>query len=231
MQKENKIPHHIAIIMDGNRRWAKENGVPRIEGHRAGALSLEKVLEQAGKRGVKIVTAYAFSSENRGRDPKEVKDLMFLLGYYIKKKRSKLNKLGASLKIIGDVSYFPKELQDELNKAVNMLKDNDKLHLNIALNYGGRDEIVRAARLMAESGIKPEDFSAAQLENFLYTQGQPDPDLVIRAGQVVRLSNFLPWQSTYSELYFSDKLWPDFRGKELDKAIDEFSERKRRFGK
>jgi len=231
MIEEDKIPKHIAIIMDGNRRWAKNKGLPRIEGHRNGALALEKVINQAGKRGVKTLTVYAFSSENRNRDPKEIKDLMSLLKYFIRNKKKKLDKEGASIQILGEISYFPEDLQREILETVDFLKDNKRIHLNIALNYGGREEIVRAAKRIFKDQKKIEEINEEIFSKYLYTGGQSDPDLVIRAGGVVRLSNFLPWQSTYSELYFSDKLWPDFDGDELDKAIDEYDRRQRRFGR
>lgn len=228
---ETKIPRHIAIIMDGNRRWAKNKNLPRIEGHRNGALALEKIINQAGKRGVKILTVYAFSSENRNRDPKEIKDLVILLRYFIRKKRKKLNKEGASIQILGDISFFSKELQKEIQDTVNFLKNNKRIHINIALNYGGREEIVRAAKNLIKDNIEIDNIDDHKFSEYLYTSGQADPDLVIRTGGVIRLSNFLPWQSTYSELYFSDKLWPDFNEDELDGAIEEYSWRQRRFGK
>ena len=230
MVKNSEI-NHIAIIMDGNRRWARQRGLSTIKGHREGALRLEKVVEQCGQRGVKILTVYAFSSENRNRSPAEVEGLMKLLGYFIKKKRQKLNELGCSLRILGDLSYLPKDLQKEVNETVDLLKDNNKIHLNIALNYGAREEIVRAARKIAESNVEPSKITPELIEQNLYTAGQPDPDLLIRTGGERRLSNFLLWQVSYSELYFTEALWPDFDEEELDKALDDFSERQRRFGK
>ncbi len=232
MDKNNlKIPAHIALIMDGNRRWAKGKGLPKIEGHRNGALALEKVIDRAGYWGVKSITAYAFSSENRHRDPQEIKDLMYLLKYFIKSKRKKLHKLGAKLKILGDLSYFPQDLQEEINKTVDYLKNCSRINLNIALNYGGRAEIARACRNLIKENKKPEEISEEIIARYLYTRGDSDPDLVIRTGGELRLSNFLTWQSTYSELYFTEVLWPDFDGSELDKAIEEYSRRQRRFGK
>lgn len=226
-----KIPEHIAVIMDGNRRWAKKRGLPKIEGHRNGALALEKVIDRAGHLGVKAITAYAFSSENRNRDPKEIQDLMYLLKYFIRKKRKKLKEQGARLKILGDLSFFPQDLQDEIKKTVAFLKDCDKLDLNIALNYGGREEIVKACQKIIAEAKRPEEISEEFFAKCLYTEGGSDPDLLIRTGGELRLSNFLTWQSTYSELYFTDVLWPDFDGDELEKAVTEYSNRQRRFGK
>lgn len=232
MDKKNlKIPAHIALIMDGNRRWAKGKGLPKIEGHRNGALALEKVIDRAGHWGVKSITAYAFSSENRHRDPQEIKDLMYLLKYFIKSKRKKLHKLGAKLKILGDLSYFPQDLQEEINKTVDYLKDCNQINLNIALNYGGREEIVLACRKIIEQAKKSGEIDENYFARCLYTEGASDPDLLIRTGGELRLSNFLTWQSTYSELYFTEVLWPDFDGVELDKAIEEYNRRQRRFGK
>jgi undecaprenyl diphosphate synthase len=231
MSKEENIPKHIAIIMDGNRRWARKRGLPAIEGHRNGALALERITEHCGKREIKILTVYAFSSENRNRKKEELGGLMDLLRYFIRKKREKLNKLGASLRILGDLSFFPDDLQREINKTVSLLRDNSKIHLNIALNYGGREEIVRAVKRIVESGASPDEVTEDLVEKNLYTSGQPDPDLIIRAGGVIRLSNFLLWQVSYSELYFTDVLWPDFNEQELDRALDDFSERQRRFGR
>ncbi|NQV13769.1 MAG: di-trans,poly-cis-decaprenylcistransferase [Parcubacteria group bacterium] len=224
------IPHHVAFIMDGNRRWARAKGVPTIEGHREGSLRLEKVIDQCGHRGVKIITVYAFSSENRNRSPEEIKGLMKLLGYFIRKKRKKLHKLGCSLQILGDPSYLPEDLRKEVNDAVELLKDNNKIHLNVALNYGAREEIARAVEQIISSDTSGK-ITPKLIERNLYTAGQPDPDLLIRTGGERRLSNFLLWQVSYSELYFTDALWPDFDEKELDKALGDYNERQRRFGK
>ncbi|MBU1178458.1 di-trans,poly-cis-decaprenylcistransferase [Patescibacteria group bacterium] len=227
---EQNIPHHIAFIMDGNRRWAKAKGVPTIEGHREGSLRLEKVIDQCGHRGVKVITVYAFSSENRNRSPEEIKGLMKLLGYFIRKKRQKLHKLGCSLQVLGDLNYLPDDLQKEVSDAVDLLKDNNKIHLNVALNYGAREEIAHAVEQIISSDVK-EKITPGLVEQNLYTASQPDPDLLIRTGGERRLSNFLLWQVSYSELYFTDALWPDFNEEELDKALNDYSERQRRFGK
>lgn len=231
IKKEGTTPKHVAIIMDGNRRWARRKNLPIIEGHRQGSLVLEKIVEHAGERGIEILTVYAFSSENRNRDQEEISNLMKLLRYFIRKKREKLNKLGASLKILGDINYFPKDLQREIIQTVNILKNNKKINLNIALNYGGREEIVRAVKKIIASKISFDKVDVKLIEQNLYTAGQPDPDLIIRAGGVIRLSNFLLWQASYSELYFTKTLWPDFDEKEFDKALDDFYTRQRRFGK
>lgn len=229
-KSKQNIPHHIAMIMDGNRRWARQHGLSTIKGHREGALRLEKVVEQCGQRGVEMLTVYAFSSENRNRTQEEVEGLMKLLRYFIRKKRKKLHELGASLRILGDLSYLPEDLQKEVNETVKLLKDNNKIHLNIALNYGAREEIAHAVEQIISSDTD-EKITPETIEKNLYTAGQPDPDLMIRTGGERRLSNFLLWQVSYSELYFTDILWPDFTEEELDKALDDFAERQRRFGK
>lgn len=229
-KKKKDIPKHVAIIMDGNRRWARQRDSSVIKGHREGALRLEKVVEQCGQRGIKMLTVYAFSSENRNRTKEEIEGLMDLLRYFIRKKRKKLHELGASLRILGDLSYLPEDLQKEIIETTTLLKDNDKIHLNIALNYGARAEITQAVEQIISSGTDGK-ITPGLIEQNLYTAGQPDPDLLIRTGGERRLSNFLLWQLSYAELYFTEVLWPDFDEEELDKALNDFSERQRRFGK
>jgi len=226
--KEN-LPAHVAIIMDGNRRWARQRNLPTIDGHRQGALRLEKIIEQCGQRGIKNITVYAFSSENRRRASAEVRGLMKILRYFLSRKKKKLHQLGAALHILGELSYFPDDLQQEIKETIALLKDNKRIHLNIALNYGGREEITRAVQKIMAAKVK--NINPELVEQNLYTTGQPDPDLLIRTGGEKRLSNFLLWQVSYSELYFTEVLWPDFTEAELDKALADFSERQRRFGK
>lgn len=220
--------NHLAIIMDGNRRWAKKHNLPAIAGHHQGAKNLEKIAELAQKKGIQILTVYAFSTENWKRTKNEVAGLLRLLKYFMSKRKEKLNKLGVSLSIIGDLSKFPKNLQKEINKTVNYLKNNKKLHLNIALNYGGRAEIIHAFKEIKKKKIK--NITENIVSNNLYTQSQPDPDIIIRTGGELRLSNFLTWQSTYSELYFTKTLWPNFNARELNKVTQEFNRRQRRYG-
>lgn len=229
--KEN-IPNHIAIIMDGNRRWAKQHKVPSVEGHRQGANALERVLTRAGELGVKVLTVYAFSSENfLKRTKNEVRDLMRLMRYFIIKKRKDLFDRGARLGILGNVKVFPIDLQEAIKKTADLLKKNERIKLNVALNYGSRPEIVDAIKRIMVSEKDPDKINEEIISRNLYTHGEKDPDLVIRTGGEHRLSNFLLWQASYSELYFTDVLWPDFRQNDLDQAVSEYQRRKRRFGK
>ncbi|MBU1167221.1 di-trans,poly-cis-decaprenylcistransferase [Patescibacteria group bacterium] len=230
--EKEKIPGHVAIIMDGNRRWARQHKLPRVEGHRRGASALEGILERAGDLGVKTLTVYAFSSENRfNRTKKEVNDLMRLIKYFIIKKRKDLFDRGAKLGVIGNVKVFPEDLQLAISKTKNLLKKNERIKLNIALNYGGRPEIVEAFKRIMTQKKDVAEINEELVSKNLDTNGDTDPDLIIRTGGEYRLSNFLVWQACYSELYFSDVLWPDFRPNDFDRAICEFQRRKRRFGK
>jgi undecaprenyl diphosphate synthase len=227
-----KIPNHVAIIMDGNRRWAKQHHVPSKEGHRQGVHALERSLERAGELGVKILTVYAFSSENRfKRTKKEVRDLMRLMKYFIVKKRKDLFDRGAKLGVIGNIKVFPVDLQEAIEKTKDLLKKNERIKLNIALNYGGRPEIVDAVKKLITEKKEADEINEEIISKNLYTNGEDDPDLIIRTGGEHRLSNFLIWQASYSELYFTDVLWPDFRKEDFDKAISVYQNRQRRFGK
>lgn len=229
---KEKIPSHVAIIMDGNRRWAKQHKVPAIEGHRQGGNALERVLERAGELGIEILTVYAFSSENRlKRTKKEISDLMKLMKFFIIKKRRELFKKGARLGVLGNIKEFPRDLQDGIEKTKELLKKNERIKLNLALNYGGRPEIVEAMKKIIMTEREPSEINEEIISKNLYTNGEKDPDLIIRTGGERRLSNFLIWQASYSELYFTDVLWPDFRKEDLDKAVCEYQSRKRRFGK
>lgn len=230
----NNIPKHVAIIMDGNRRWAKLHRLPTVEGHRKGSESLENVLERAGELGVKVLTVYAFSSENLvNRTKKEVKDLMNLMRIFIVKKRRDLLKRGAKIGIIGNIKVFPKDLQKAIEDTKNILKHNERIKLNVALNYGGRPEIVQAMRKIMKSGVPASEINEELISKNLYTgdDSDPDPDLIIRTGGEHRLSNFLIWQASYSELYFTDVLWPDFGREDFDNAIRDYQRRARRYGK
>lgn len=235
MEDIRKIPNHIAIILDGNRRWAKQRGLPTLQGHTEGANNLEKIARYCGKIGVKYLTVYCFSTENWKRTKEEVDYLMKLLSKYISDFEKKFKDSNARIRLVGDIKGLPEYLQESIIKIEEKTKNNDGLTLNLCINYGGREELVNAAKIMAEKvknrEIDINDISEDMISNNLRTIDSPDPDLFIRPGGEIRLSGFLLWQSSYSELYFCDPLWPDFDEKELEKAIDEFNNRKRRFGK
>ncbi len=225
---ETKIPKHIAIIMDGNGRWAKKRLMPRSFGHRQGMERMIGLMERSFDLGVSYVTVYALSTENLRRPQEELEGLFDLIRNHFEKNMRRLCERGVRLRVIGDMSLLPTDVQEILRKAE---KDSEKYEgkcVNIALCYGSRSEIVRAANLAVEKGEKVTEETFSSL---MYTEGQPDPDLMIRTGKEVRLSNFLLWQSAYAELYFSDKMFPEFSDKELEKAILWFSSRTRRFGK
>jgi undecaprenyl diphosphate synthase len=233
MNKPNLIvPKHIAIIMDGNRRWARGKNLPDIEGHREGTEALEKIVEAASKMGVKMITVYALSTENlQERAKRELSGLFDLMrsGYQTKIKKMMQNGVGVS--VLGEVDGLPgaiKRIVDQLRKT--FIK-NESIRLNIALNYGGKREVVEAFKDMIKDGIDLNKVDDETVDKYLYTKGDPDPELVIRTGGRIRLSNFLLWQTAYSELYFTKVLWPDFSPKELEKAIKWYSNQKRNFGK
>lgn len=230
----DKVPQHIAIIMDGNGRWAKEKGMPRVLGHRNGVRSVREVTEGAAQIGVKYVTLYAFSTENWNRPAAEVTALMTLLVETIKSEVKELNKNGVRLTAIGDLESLPPSTYKTLMQGINETKDNDRLTLVLALNYSAKWEIARAARLLAEEVqqglIDPAQINEATFEAKLSTLGIPDPDLLIRTSGEARLSNFLLWQLAYAELYFSQVFWPDFGKKELFEAVANYQKRERRFG-
>lgn len=230
----NNLPVHIGIIMDGNGRWAKKRALPRSSGHAAGAKTFEKIVEDAGNIGIKYVTVYAFSTENWKRPKQEVDALMNLLEDYLDNGLTRLAGRNVKIHFIGDETVFSDEMQ---KKLVHMERETDKntgLVLNVALNYGGRNELVNAVKKIADNAargeVAPEDIDEEYVQKFLYTAGQPDPDLIIRPSGEYRLSNFLMWQSAYSELWFSNCLWPDFTKKDLLGAIKDYQNRSRRFG-
>lgn len=235
MDESVKVPNHIAIILDGNRRWAKMRGLPTLQGHTEGADNLERIARYCSKIGVKYLTVYAFSTENWKRTEDEVKYLMNLLTDYINSFEVKFKDSNAVIKLVGGIERLPKKLQESIIKIEEKTKNNTGLTLNLCINYGGREEIVNATKIIAakvSSGeLKLTDIGESMFSTYLRTGETPDPDLFIRAGGEKRLSGFLLWQSSYSELYFSDVLWPDFNETELDKAINEFNNRKRNFGK
>ncbi|MGN0145349.1 MAG: isoprenyl transferase [Clostridium sp.] len=231
----DNIPNHIAIIMDGNGRWAKQRKLPRSMGHKAGMETIRRILKEATRLGVKNLTLYAFSTENWGRPKEEVNSIMKLLVTYLNKELDECHKNGVKMNVLGDVSRLPIECQEALADAIETTKNNTRINLNFALNYGGRDEIVRAIKLISSdiknNIIKEEDINSELVENYLYTKGIPDPDLIIRPSGEQRLSNFLLWQCAYSEFWYSDINWPDFQEKDLRSAIYDYQNRDRRFGK
>jgi undecaprenyl diphosphate synthase len=229
-----KLPSHIAIIMDGNGRWAEQRSLPRVAGHKQGVESVRAVVEGCREIGVSVLTLYAFSRENWNRPKWEVKTLMQLLGHYLKAEIENLHKNGIALRVIGNIEQLPAKLQEQLQKAIHYTQENKEMILNVALSYSGRAEIIRAVRQTAEAvltnRLSLEDISEATFEPFLYTHGLPDPDLLIRTSGEYRLSDFLTYQVAYTELYVTPTLWPDFRKKHLSAAIQEFQKRERRFG-
>ena len=231
---EKNIPEHIAIIMDGNGRWAKKRNLPRTMGHKAGVETVRKILIEAKKLGVKYLTLYAFSTENWKRPKEEVGALMKLLIQYLKQEVDELDKNEVVINFIGDIEKFPKECVDAIHEAMERTKNNKGVVMNIALNYGGRDEITKSfkelCREVIDGKLSIDDINEKNIENHLYTKGMPDPDIIIRPSGEQRLSNFLLWQCAYSEFWMSDILWPDFEEKDLRKAIYDFQNRNRRFG-
>jgi len=225
-----QVPTHVAIIMDGNGRWAKERGLPRVAGHRAGTENIRRILEACVEFGVKILTIYAFSTENWGRPEDEVKSLMRLFGEVFDRETHMLDKQGVRLQHVGSLEGLSKKLRERTLKAVELTKHNDRLVLNVAFNYGGRSEIVDAVRRIVADGLSPDEITEEVLNAYLYTAGQPDPDLIIRTAGEMRLSNFLTWQSAYSEYYSTPVYWPAFDKEEFYKALLVYSQRDRRYG-
>ncbi len=234
MADEYKIPQHVAIILDGNGRWAKKRHLPRGFGHKAGANTLEQTLEDAWDLGIKYLTVYVFSTENWKRSVEEVKGIMNLLRDYLKKSIERSNKNNMRVRIIGDRTKLDPDIIQSINDLEEATKNNTGLQFNMALNYGGRDEITRAVKSIAadvkEGRLSVDDVSEELISSRLDTAELPDPDLLIRTSGEIRLSNYLPWQLAYSEFYFCDILWPDFNKEELKKAIDYYNGRDRRYG-
>lgn len=233
-QDMQNIPQHIAIIMDGNRRWAKERGMIATEGHKAGAKILEKIVSYCNKIGIKYLTVYAFSTENWKRSKEEVSVLMNLLRVYLVKLAKTANENNSKINIIGDMEAFDADIRKSMIKTIDSTKNNTGLTLNIALNYGGRAELLRAMKLIAKDvksgNLNENDIDEELIENNLYTANQPDPDLLIRTSGEERISNFLLWQIAYTEMYFIKKYWPDFSEEDLMDALNEYKNRNRRFG-
>jgi len=228
---EKTIPSHVAIILDGNRRWAKERGLPTFFGHRKGMDNAKKIVLYAQKVGVKVITMYAFSTENWSRSEKEVNYLMKLFENYIDKYIGDYHKRGIKFRHIGSLKELPASLQKKIKNAIELTKNNKGIIANLALNYGGRDEIKRTMQKLMNQGIKAEEVTLDLISENLDTAGLPDPDFIIRTSGEQRTSGFLTWQGAYSELYFPKVSWPAFDTKEFDKAIAEFNKRQRRFGK
>lgn len=231
MNKTN-IPKHIAIIMDGNRRWARAKGLPDIKGHEAGADTLEKVVKEAEKLGVEAITVYALSTENiKERAKREVTGLFNLMRKGYHRKLGKMMKEGVRIDILGELEGLPRIIKKLIEEVKETYIKNESIKLNIALNYGGKKELVDALKEMVRKGIEVDKINEELINRHLYTKGQPDPELVIRTGGRFRLSNFLLWQTAYSEFYFTYTLWPDFGPKELQKAIKWYISQQRNFGK
>ena len=234
MENTENMPKHIAIIMDGNRRWAKARMLPVKLGHKEGAETLKKIVRYAQKIGIKYMTVYAFSTENWKRSEEEVSALMDLLKAYLADFAKEADTENIVIRVLGSMKELSPELREAINNTVERTKNNTGIIFNIALNYGGRNEIVNATKEIAEDvlagKIKPEDIDEEMLSKHMYTKGEPDPDLLIRTSGEIRLSGFLPWQSVYSEFYFVEKLWPDFDEKDLDEAIKVYQTRNRKFG-
>lgn len=226
------IPQHVAIIMDGNRRWAVANGKTVNEGHEEGAKNLEKIVKKARELGVKHLTVYTLSTENwRKRSKKEVKGIFNLLVKIVKEKKEEYRKQGIKMFVLGNFQAFPRKVARAIEEMLKIVLKHERMKVNLALNYGGRDEIVKAVQEIIREGVPANKVNEELISRHLYTNGQPDPDLIIRTGGEIRLSNFLLWQMSYSELYFTDTLWPDFTPAKLEQAILEYQKRKRNFGK
>jgi undecaprenyl diphosphate synthase len=226
-----KIPAHVAIIMDGNGRWARERKLPRLAGHRAGVENMRRVLEACGEFGIKYLTIYAFSTENWDRPKAEVRGLLNILEDVIDRELDELHENGVQLNHLGRLERMSDELQEKVNHAIELTRDNDRLVLNIAWNYGGRDEIVQVIEKIVASGVGPEKINEELVNSYLYTAGCPDPDLIVRTSGEFRVSNVLIWQGAYSEWYVTKTYWPDFGREELLKALIEYAARERRFGR
>lgn len=225
-----RIPRHVAIIMDGNGRWAKKRGLPRHAGHRAGAENLRRIINASVEFGIEILTIYAFSTENWGRPEREVRALMKIIARVLDQELKELHDQGVCLHHLGDMAGVEQDLQDKVHNAIELTKNNDRLILNVAFNYGGRAEILHAVRQMLADQIAPDSLTENLFNSYLFTKGLPDPDLVIRTSGELRISNFLIWQAAYSEFYPTPVYWPDFGREELYEAIVAFDQRERRYG-
>ena len=224
------VPTHVAIIMDGNGRWALARKLPRLAGHRAGVENLRRIITACVEFGVQHLTIYAFSTENWGRPREEVDGLLFILNEVLDKELDELNRQGVQLRHIGRLEGLSPGTQKKVREAMALTRENHKLVLNVAFNYGGRDEIVHAIQQMLIDGVKPEAVDSELVSRYLFTAGQPDPDLIIRTAGELRVSNFLLWQGAYAEYYAADVYWPDFDKEQFRQALEQFTQRERRFG-
>ncbi|MBE9213822.1 isoprenyl transferase [Plectonema cf. radiosum LEGE 06105] len=233
--KKELLPKHVAVIMDGNGRWAKRRGLPRIMGHKRGVDILKDLLRCCQDWGIKALTAYAFSTENWGRPQEEVEFLMTLFQRVLRQELREMLEENVKISFVGNLLALPNALQAEINTSIEETKNNHGIKFNVATNYGGREEIIQACRAIAEKVdkglLQPNEINETTFEHHLYTAGNCDPDLIIRTSGEMRLSNFLLWQSAYSEIYFTDTLWPDFDRSEFKKALFAYQQRERRFGK
>ena len=225
-----KLPTHVAIIMDGNGRWALSRGLPRLAGHRAGVENLRRIITACVEFGIPYLTIYAFSTENWGRPPEEVKGLLFILDEVLDRELAELHKQGVRLWHIGRLEGIAPSTQKKVRDAIEMTKNNTHLTLNVAFNYGGRAEIIHAIQQMLADGVTTGQITEELVGRYLYTAGQPDPDLIIRTAGELRVSNFLLWQGAYAEYYAADVYWPDFDKEEFRRALEHFASRERRFG-
>ena len=228
--QSQKVPRHLAIIMDGNGRWANSQGLPRLHGHRAGVENVRRTLKAVVARGIPILTLYAFSTENWNRPKSEVQGLLALIDRSLGSELPELDRQGVRLQHIGELAGLRNSTQKRVRQAIHQTRTNKRLVLNLAFNYGGRSEIMRAIKRIIDEGVDQEAVDEDMLSGYLYPAGQPDPDLIIRTGGELRLSNFLLWQAAYAELYSTATYWPDFDEKELQRALDQFAMRERRFG-
>lgn len=226
----DRTPTHVAIIMDGNGRWAEMRGLRREAGHRAGTENIRRVIERLCERGVRYLTLFAFSTENWRRPKTEVRALMRLPGLYLKREVKQLHKAGIRLRHLGHLEVLDPRLQQQIREAMELTRDNDRMTLSVAFNYGGRREIVDAVQRMLAAGIPPEDIDEESFGAYLDTTGLPDPDLIVRTGGEMRLSNFLLWQAAYAEYYCTATYWPDFDQAEVDAALSAYASRSRKFG-
>ncbi len=228
---KDRVPQHIAIIMDGNRRWARSRGLPDIKGHEEGSKALENLIEPASKLGVKTLTVYALSTENiKERAKREVSGLFHFLRLSFRSKVKKLIEKGVRVGVLGELEGLPKSIRKIIEEVRKMYIKNESITVNLALNYGGKKELIMAVKNLVKEGIEVDKLNDEIISKHLYTANQPDPELVIRTGGYIRLSNFLLWQTAYSELYFTKKLWPDFNGNDLKKAVLWYQKQKRNFG-
>ena len=229
-KKFARLPNHIAFVPDGNGRWAEQRGLPRLNGHQAGAENMGRMVRYLNEYPIKYVTLYGFSTENWSRPEEEVSGLFQLLEEFIDKHAPEIHERGIKLRHLGQLDKLPQGLQRAINKAVELTKNNTRMTLNVAFNYGGRAEILDAVRHLLADNIAPQNIDEELFSGYLYTNGLPDVDLLIRTGDELRLSNFLIWQTAYSEYHFTKVLWPDFSKKDIDRALLSYSQRQRRFG-